>query len=90
MTCIHTVSYVVVVNGQPVGRILPAREIRQGDPLSPYLFLVCTEALGSLFHHIDLSSCISRVLTSNGALALAIYSLQMIVCYLQGQLCGMA
>jgi hypothetical protein len=62
MTYIHTVSYVVMI-GQPVGRILPARGIRQGDPLSSYIFLVCAEALGSLFHHTDLSS-ISGVPTS--------------------------
>jgi hypothetical protein len=38
----------VVVNGQSVGNIVPSGGIRQGDPISPYLFLLCIEALSSL------------------------------------------
>jgi hypothetical protein len=39
MTCIYTVSYAIVVNRQPVRRILPSRGIRQRDPPSPYRFI---------------------------------------------------
>ena len=48
MECVRTVIYSIMVNGQAVGRIKPSRGIRQGNPLSPYLFLLCAEALSSM------------------------------------------
>ena len=48
MICVKTVSYSILVNGEPQGLIQPTRRIRQGDPLSPFLFLLCTEGLHGL------------------------------------------
>jgi hypothetical protein len=53
-----------VVNGQLVGRMKPTRGIRQGDPLSSYLFLIFLEALSSLLHHAESSRIITGVPTS--------------------------
>ena len=55
---VSSISYLVLVNGVPSGFIKPSRGICQGDPLSPYLFLLCIEGFLALFrnaaHHRDL------------------------------------
>ena len=55
MLCVKLVTYSVLVNGEPCGMIHPTRGIRQGDPLSPFLFLLYTEGLNRLIKQADLN-----------------------------------
>lgn len=48
MGCITKTKFPIFINGRPRGRIFASRRIRQGDPLSPFLFLLISEVLGAL------------------------------------------
>ena len=48
MSCVSSSSISVLFNGGKLDPFLPSRGIRQGDPMSPYLFIMCMEMLGYL------------------------------------------
>ena len=61
VSCIKSVSYVVLFNGEPMGHIKPSRGICQGDPLSPYMFLLCAIGLQGLLHKAESDGAIRGV-----------------------------
>ncbi|XP_073046024.1 uncharacterized protein [Primulina eburnea] len=50
MNCVKYVSYYFRINQEVAGPIKPTSRLRQGDPLSPYLFVLCAHGLSSLLN----------------------------------------
>lgn len=50
MQCVTSAIYMILINREPRGFISPSLGIKQGDPLSPYLFLFYVEGLSALLH----------------------------------------
>lgn len=50
MKCIESASLSVMWNGRPAPKFRPRRGVRQGDPLSPYIFVLCLEKLSQIIN----------------------------------------
>ena len=61
MGCVTSAHFLVLINGTPYGNFSPSRGLCQGDPLSPYLFLLCIEGFISLLQKSELEGRIKGV-----------------------------
>jgi hypothetical protein len=61
MTCVTTVKYQVKFNGAILDSFAPSRGLRQGDPLSPFLFLFVADGLSALLRKEVLANQIEPV-----------------------------
>ena len=85
MVCVKTVTYSILVNGEPKGLIQPSRGLRQGDPLSPFLFLLCTEGLHGLINKAASNGDINGFkLCKRGPKLTHLFFLQMIAFFFVG------
>ena len=53
MNCVTTVNYKIKVNGDYTEVIKTERGLREGDPLSPYLFVICAEAFSAAIQEAE-------------------------------------
>ncbi|XP_074298528.1 uncharacterized protein LOC141629421 [Silene latifolia] len=65
--CVSTVSFSVLINGTPMKEFQPSRGLRQGDPLSPYLFILCAEALSNLIRRAVVNDSLHGIRISQSA-----------------------
>ncbi|KAL8153364.1 LOW QUALITY PROTEIN: hypothetical protein V2J09_011124 [Rumex salicifolius] len=59
--CLKSVSFSILINGKPSRTFIPERGLRQGDPLSPYLFLLCGQALSDMMNRDTARGLLSGV-----------------------------
>ena len=57
MQCVTSASYTMLFNDSYIGPIIPGRGLRQGNSLSPYLFILCVEGLSYLIRR-DINSSV--------------------------------
>lgn len=61
MRCVRSVKYYFRINQEVVGPIIPNRGLRQGDPLSPYLFVLCSQGLSAIINSYEARGLIRGV-----------------------------
>lgn len=62
-----TVVYSITHGGYEMGLIHPTRGLRQRDPLSPYLFIICAEGLSGLLRNCEIQKSIHGIKICRGA-----------------------
>lgn len=53
LKCVTSVNYTIIHGEHEMGPICPTRGIRQGDPLSLYLFIICAEGFSALLRKYE-------------------------------------
>lgn len=67
MQYIKMTSFSVLINRIPKGPIVPSRDLKQEDPLSPYLFLLYIEDLVNLLRQTMIDQSIMDIHVCQGA-----------------------
>ena len=71
MQCVSIVTYSIRMNGKSKDHIVPSRGLRQGDPLSPYLFQLCAKGLSALIKKAVVEGSMEGISVCRNGLALS-------------------
>ncbi|KAL8103570.1 hypothetical protein AgCh_027952 [Apium graveolens] len=67
MGYVRSISYSFLHNGVVFGDIVSQRGIRQGDPISPYLYILCVEGLSAIMRRNEEAGLIHGCTIARGA-----------------------
>lgn len=59
--------FIIIINGEARGYMVPSLGLRQGDSLSPHLFLLCIEGLSMLIARKEQTGALSGIRIYKGA-----------------------
>eukprot|EP00268_Persea_americana_P012098 TRINITY_DN15081_c1_g2_i1.p1 TRINITY_DN15081_c1_g2~~TRINITY_DN15081_c1_g2_i1.p1 ORF type:complete len:104 (-),score=8.03 TRINITY_DN15081_c1_g2_i1:580-891(-) len=75
--CVSSACFSIIINGSPTGFIQAQRDITQGDPLSPFLFVIVAEALNMMIKAVTFKELISGFKVYDSVPPTSICSLRM-------------
>lgn len=67
MMCVKSVTYSFIHNSTIFGNVQPGRGLRQGDPISPYLYILCVEGLSAMIRRHEAVGLVHGCVISRGA-----------------------
>ncbi|XP_074378200.1 uncharacterized protein LOC141719725 [Apium graveolens] len=67
MSFIQSVSYSFLHNGSEFGCVIPQRGLCQGDPISPYIYIMCAEGISAIVHRNEEAGLLHGVAIARGA-----------------------
>ena len=83
MSCVTSNKVSILFNGGKLEAFNPSRGLRQGDPLSPYIFILCMEYLGHLIEKKCMEGVWKPLQASRSNIGISHYFLWMILFSLQ-------
>ena len=67
MQCVISTRYRITQSGREFGNIVPGRGLHQGEPLSSYLFLICSEGFTVIMKHYENNGLLKGIQVARGA-----------------------